>query len=57
MIIEWLIGNGQWLVYGIVFTYIMCLLLNLIIYLYRINFDDSYNPISVYAMLYSVCCC
>ena len=44
MIIEWLIGSGQWLVYGIVFTYIICLLLNLIVYLYRINFDDSYNP-------------
>ena len=40
---EWLMNDGEWLVYGFVYSYVIVLILRLIIYLYRVNFT-SYDP-------------
>ena len=43
-IAKWLMNDGEWLMYGFIYLFTLSLILNLIVYLYRINFDDNYDP-------------
>jgi hypothetical protein len=42
-VIKWLMNDGEWLVYGFIYLYIIVSILRLLIYLYRVNFTN-YDP-------------